>query len=185
MDTPFSQWIRSQPALDSHAGYGVSDIDYSLQKWKLRMPDNTFRYDLKAMLHLEVKTNNAVPFGCQLENLWMLHQRLTQELCTRAFDAYLRPRFLFHFGVAFLRLMYDRPDDGGLIRWGRFDETGEILWHLVTQDQLLRLLAFDAMPDEPSQQLKPEFFDDHANKINWTTKPTGKSQASSQSLMAS
>ena len=165
-DNPFSDWLRKQPELDSQRGFGVTDIDYAVLKYKIRMSDGAYRFDFKAMLHVEIKTNDAVPYGCQLENLWFQHQVLTKDPCVAATDRFDRDRFVFHFGVGFVRCMFDRPDDGGRIHWGRFDGSADrIRWFELDEQQLIDVLALQTYPDEPLQTLEPDFYTYHAGNL--------------------
>lgn len=41
----------------------------------------------------------------------------------------------------------ERPDDSDIIRWGRFDIYGEILWREIDEPLLTELMAFRVHPE--------------------------------------
>lgn len=148
IETPFSEWLRSQADLDSIThGLYVTDQDMIVHKYKENIDSQGWR-GLQLMQMVEVKTFNAVLSPNQHQVLFFHHQltygKRKRLLCSRS----RKQRGVWHFGCSILQMSGALPGrDDEYVRWGRFDEHGTINWRSISVDQLRCVLRFDNAPD--------------------------------------
>lgn len=157
-------WIRQCDALDSADGFVMTDVDvivhrYMTEVWDAQSQREGRARQIKAIMGVEIKTRNADVEWSQSQTLWQLHRTIKKSLVVEEEQLTIR-----NFGWSFLRLSHTTPDDSERIRWGRFDDTGRIIWIDITPRQLVRLLSFELHPDS----LSPRIFQRHHKTQEYT-----------------
>lgn len=142
-ESPFSSWIRNEPALDSiRERLYVSDCDYWIHQYRAHK-DKVGDRAIDSIMLIELKT-----FGTELP--W--NQRDTLKLIGEGFRRAYSPngrvitqrmkfgsevRLVRIYGAFLLRLSADRPDNSAQIEWhGRSVDIGT----------LIEILRFDRDP---------------------------------------
>jgi hypothetical protein len=149
-DTPFGDWIRRHPGLDSiRERLCVTDSDYWIHRYRAHADRIGWRAVDLIML-VEVKTwARGVPFA-QRDTLSLVHELLRRAGkrpdSRRGFvkvEGVPRPGEVRHvrcYGVHVLQLSGARPDNSESILWD-----GKVL----NEDLLVQVLRFDRDPDSP------------------------------------
>jgi hypothetical protein len=146
LDTPFCEWIRSQPTLDSvrHA-LTVNDCDLILHKYKT-VVDRVGSRGLQMLMWVEIKTHSAMPSAEQRQTLFDNHQLLCEKR-KRLIDSITGgKRSVWHFGVFVLSLSGTTPDDSNTIRWCRFNDRGDLISNVISRTDLMDILSFAVDP---------------------------------------
>lgn len=160
-ETPFSQWLREHPELDSHVErLSATDCDmwvhrYSARDERAREAALDVRDAIDSIMLVEVKTHaKSVPYAqrdtltvvdallrmsCMLPSGRRKHVTISDgRLSNRS------TRRVRCFGVHLLVLSGARPDQSEEIRWDR---------SFLHETHLLELLRFERDPDFPSKSL--------------------------------
>ena len=147
-DTPFGDWIRRHPGLDSiRERLSITDSDYWIHRYRAHT-DIVGSRAVDSIMLVEVKTNlRDIPFA-QRDTLQLVDQLLRQ-VCYRK-DGRRRyvtlkgspgeTRRVRCYGVHLLQLSSTRPDNSETILWDR---------QFLTEDLLVEVLRCDRDPDHP------------------------------------
>jgi hypothetical protein len=144
-DTPFADWLRSEPRLDSITErLSVTDCDYWIHQYRAHH-DRIGERLIDSILLLELKVNNTdLPYS-QRDTLRLVNEGFRQCFYTKSHDVKTMTmkfgsevRKVRCYGAFLLVLSKARPDeDGCLIKWhGR----------LIDRDQLIEILTFQRDP---------------------------------------
>ena len=166
METPFSAWVRSHPALDSKEHcISITDSDmwchrFSLRAERQKVVATDIRDAVDHIMLVEIKTFSANVRYAQRDTLSVIDAllrlacsrhdklgRLTRRP-VRITDGRIsnRPtRIVRCFGVHLLELSSDRPDTSNEILWDK--RTG------ITEQSLVELIRFERDPDAPHRLL--------------------------------
>jgi hypothetical protein len=141
-ETPFGRWLRSKghEGVLPSSSLVASDCDFIIHRYKMEV-DGIGQRAVQALMFLEVKTRNADPSDSQRDTMWLNHL-----LCSDKRKK-VNGRSVWHFGVSFLSLPGETPDDAPGARWGRFQKGGVIHWTHISSRQIEQLLHFDIDPD--------------------------------------
>lgn len=151
LGSPFSQWIRAHPQLDSiKQRIGVTDCDYWIHQYRAHS-DRVGTRALDQLMLVELKTyfkdlppsqrdtlhlvNQVMRLGSVLPNGKRRYLRLNGVNCGER-------RIVRCFGVHTLRLSRDRPDNSTSILWD-----GKV----IDQATLVLILRYDRDPDYPQR----------------------------------
>ena len=140
--TEFGEWLRRQEAIPS-SKVVATDCDFVIHRYKTDVDGIGVR-DIQAMMILEVKTKNAEPRYAQLHTMWLQH-RFASTGRRRIFD---RGNQVFHHGVAVLSMSGTTPENSTCMRWGRFQESCDLTWKEINQEELELVLLFELDPDK-------------------------------------
>lgn len=146
-DKPFSDWLRSQPGLESRLySLDILDIDFSFHHFITRVDKNGTR-EVKLMLDLEVKTFGKNPNANQIETLYFRHQRL--QGMNKLYSTCMKKKVsVWHFGQFILRMDGgDRPDKCSSINWVKFGKQGMLTLQEINEPFLIEILQFKRRPD--------------------------------------
>lgn len=161
-DSPFSDWVRKHPELDSHGSrLSVTDSDlwchrFSLRNERRRSEATDVRDAVDCIMLVECKSFSASVRYAQRDTLTVI-DALLRLACTTPSgrrrhvpirDGRLQnrvDRMVRCFGVHLLELSADRPDNSDQILWDKR--------HLLTELELVEVLRFDRDPDSPSRIL--------------------------------
>ncbi len=149
-ETMFGRWIRNNPALESRSGYVVSDIDYTIHKYKTQ-----YGREFQLMMFVEVKTNGSPVSESQRDTLHAVNQLTrnrrstpTKSLKYQAQGAQTDVEIYSHssqknikvrmYGFHVLQFSGLGPDDSEKITWDKKQ---------ITLEQLTSILRFDLDPD--------------------------------------
>lgn len=149
-DTPFSEWMRSNPRMPSYSsecGFVATDNDFTLHRYMVSR-DAMGTRDIQPIMQLEVKTRCGVPSKSQQDTLWKRHMFRGQRGSSPV---------IWNFGVYVLSMMDERPDTSAEMRWGAFTKSGSLRWTSIDLLQLEKLLLFEIDPEN----LKPQAFRRH------------------------
>lgn len=144
LETPFSEWIRNHPDLDSSKGYVVADKDLILHQYKTEEGG-----ELQRIMVVEVKTCNAPIEKYQADTLYLIDQFLRNRPNgdSRIVREYADPVHsimsgrsvrVSAYGVHLLELSGLTPDDSHEIKWDRTH---------ITKADLIGLLTFRILPE--------------------------------------
>lgn len=148
-DTPFGNWIRNHPGLDSiQERLSVSDSDYWIHRYRAHS-DKVGERAVDSIMLVELKTHLAdVPFA-QRDTLHLVNQLLRRAAVGpggRRRHVVLNgsrhgeKRRVRCYGVHVLQLSGSRPDQSQHILWdGKY----------LTEDLLVEVLKFERDPDHP------------------------------------
>lgn len=157
-ETAFSQWIRTNPALDSGKGYCVVDQDMWVHRYKTERGR-----DFQLIMCVETKTNGADLTPAQRDTLLIVNQLMrnrrqtpTKQLkhqsghgIAKAYSAIMNREVVVKaFGMHVLRFSGMGPQDSREMWWDRRQIDAELL---------TKILSFDLDPDT----LQPMDFRSH------------------------
>ena len=149
-ETPFSEWLRKHPDIDSKDDFiNVTDVDYLFQRYEQEVPDPIRgTRKLQLAMWVELKTHNApVPFA-QRELLYFHDQLLNTMGNSRKIQRISGDRVaVWHFGVKILVLPEEHPGQSRYFKWGQFEEDGTITYKEIRTCSLPFLLNFQIRPD--------------------------------------
>ena len=153
-DTPFGQWLRQQPDLDSHQeGLVISDSDWMFQKYRMNIVDNVGTRELQFLMMVEVKTRCGEPSSSQQETLFFYHQMLNRKTMLRRINR--SPVMVWSFGVFVLSLEGEEPEASHRMRWGVFQSDGSLQYFCTNSIETIKeVLRFDRRPSEPQKELE-------------------------------
>jgi hypothetical protein len=124
----------------------AADVDMMFCKYRT-VKDKRGDRRLKLLLNLEIKTYGAMPDPYQQEVLYLQHQAS----CTKSImnTPLLKCKIkAWHFGWFVLRIDGgDSPSDCTSMAWHTFGTDGNLVEHMITEDQLASILRFDIAPD--------------------------------------
>ncbi len=159
MDSPFNAWIRAQQGLDSgEFQISVTDSDLWVHRYAKRnerasqgvatdirkIQDHIMLVEIKAFCrkvpYAQRDTLNVVNELLRLATVTNNKRRAVKIPDRRTPGA---SRFVRCFGVHYLELSADRPDNSDQIIW---DQKAEI-----SEERLVEILRFDYDPDYPSK----------------------------------
>lgn len=160
-ESPFSQWVRAHPELDSNgAKLSITDSDLWVHRYSERDDVKRKRaVDIRdvvdSIMLVEIKTFEAEPRFAQRDTLVLVDALMRKAGSVNGRRRHVkindartrerRTRFVRAFGVHFLQLSGDRPDNSDRIVWdGR---------HFLCEEALIELLRFERDPDAPSREL--------------------------------
>lgn len=163
LDTPFGQWIRHHPGLESiRERLSVSDSDYWIHRYRAHT-DKVGERAVDSIMLVELKTHmRDLPYA-QRDTLLLVNQLL--RMVSARPDGRrrhvtlkgVRPgehRRVRCFGVHVLQLSGDRPDSSDVILWdGKY----------LTEDLLVEVLRFERDPDNP-MKATPDLRRHHTSK---------------------
>lgn len=153
-DTPFGDWIRAHPGLDSiRERLCITDSDYWIHRYRSHT-DKVGERAVDSIMLVEVKTNmRDVPFA-QRDTLSLVNQLLRKacvgpggrrkHVTTKGTHAG-EVRRVRCYGVHLLQLSGTRPDNSETILWDRL---------YLTEDLLVEILRFDRDPDHPMREME-------------------------------
>lgn len=145
-DTPFGNWTRNHPELDSvRHGITINDQDYMIHKYKTNV-DGLGARVVQLMMNTEVKTNGAMPSNTQRQTLFFEHQLLNKR---RTLNDVLsgRKSAVWHFGCFVLSIPESYPGEySDTVIWCRFGDDGSLIPSELTVDQLVGVLSFRLNP---------------------------------------
>lgn len=145
-DTPFSAWLRAEPALDSiQCHLYATDRDYTTHSFRDNV-DALGPRRVQLMQALEVKTRGGMPNAFQQQTKFFEHQLLNQKRrlqCSLDGDT----KVIWHFGYHILSLPCDRPDEFPMVTWVSFTESGALYGRTISTADLIRVLKFELRPD--------------------------------------
>jgi hypothetical protein len=168
-DTPFSAWMRRQPALDSIAFHLYStDRDFTNHSYRDNV-DGLGPRRVQLMQAIEVKTRGGMPNDFQRQTKFFEHQLLNQKRrlrCCLEGDT----KCVWHFGYHILSLPGEDPDEFPLLTWVSFDASGALRGRTIPTADLVRILGFQLRPDtlEPLRLRRH-----HAGIVEIVTVPLG------------
>ena len=153
-DTPFGDWIRRHPALDSiRDRIAVTDSDYWIHRYRAHS-DKVGERAVDSIMLLEVKTNQRdIPLA-QRDTLVLVNQLLRRtgkrpdKRRRHVMLKGIQPgelRRVRCYGVHLLQLSSDRPDNSAVIFWDR---------RVINEQILVEVLRFDRDPDHPTKQIQ-------------------------------
>jgi hypothetical protein len=143
-DSPYLRWVRGNKNLPSRSGIawiGVQDVDCLIHEFMTRV-DRVGTRELQAFMFQEAKTRNGEPDSSQRDTWWKIHRMMTG-VGTLLLDC----QTLWFYGVSVVSFSGTYPDDSDKIRWGRYDDIGNIRFRSITTEQLTLLNRFDLDPD--------------------------------------
>lgn len=149
LDSPFGQWIRHHPGLDSiQERLSVSDSDYWIHRYRAHT-DKVGERAVDSIMLVELKTYMRDLPPAQRDTLHLVNQLLRRASVgpggrrrhlTLDGIRHGEKRRVRCFGVHVLQLSGDRPDRSDVILWdGKY----------LTEDLLVEILVFDRDPDNP------------------------------------
>lgn len=153
-DSPFGDWIRHHPGLDSiRERLCVTDSDYWIHRYRAHT-DKVGERAVDSIMLVEVKTHlRDIPFA-QRDTLQLVNQLLRQVsvrpdgrrryVTLKGFQPG-ESRRVRCYGVHLLQLSGSRPDNSTTILWDRL---------YLTEDYLVEILRFDRDPDHPMKQIE-------------------------------
>jgi hypothetical protein len=153
-DTPFGDWIRHHPGLDSiRERLCVTDSDYWIHRYRAHT-DKVGERAVDSIMLVEVKTNlRDVPFP-QRDTLILVNQllrRASKRPDSRRRHVVLKglqpgeTRHVRCYGVHLLQLSGTRPNNSEVILWDR---------QYLTEELLVEILRFDRDPDHPMKPIE-------------------------------
>jgi hypothetical protein len=155
-ESPFSQWIRAHPGLDSITErLSVTDCDFWIHQYRAHH-DKCGARAVDSIMLVELKTFCADVSYAQRDTFDLVHQLLRKSCVAK--DGKRRfvrlrsqrvgeRRVVRCFGVHTLILESDRPDRSSIMYWdGR----------LINEDVLVELLVFARDPDYPMRFLSTD-----------------------------
>jgi hypothetical protein len=189
-DTPFSRWLREQPALDSHSSRTcVQDVDYWIHKYRCTHDTRGDRAVDHLML-VELKTRGRRVDFAQRDTLGLVRRLIesvfligdSERVMTKRIMMGNEPREVKFYGYFALEISGDRPDTSRSIRWhGReidLDVLIEVLDFAVHPRTLRRNVDRRHQPPGPKQLHKDLFIDLETRLISVPQKDESPSRGS-------
>jgi hypothetical protein len=137
INTPFSQWLRQNPRLDSvAAGLSITDIDLVIHQYLTTEGAYQTRFIQHYMLLEEKRYGRDRP-EAQLDTQMKLDQLLREVDGRQVRDTRDRTVTMRYFGFHVVTFSGSGPADSDVIRWND---------HVVTLGQLEQLLCFELDP---------------------------------------
>lgn len=149
-------------------GFTAYDVDVLVHLYECVVHDRQARQtgtsrQLKAIMGVEVKTRDALPSFDQKQAMWSWHLSMHD---VKPDPKLKREYTIRSFGWSFLSLSGTTPDNSERMRWGRFDEIGNIQWRDIPRDILVDVMAFVRHPE--SWKLQP-FHRHHGSRSLYRT----------------
>lgn len=138
-DAPYGAWLRVQSRLAS-TSWVVTNSDYKMHKY-LNTIDGQGSREIQCLMEVEVKSNGAYPGLSQIDTYWKFHSTINKH-------SRVNRQKVVNFGISFLRLQRQTPEDSDWMEWGRFNEEGQILWSRIDLQQHMNLIDFVIDPDK-------------------------------------
>ena len=143
----FGEWLRNNPRLDSvKQNLTIADIDWIVWKYKTVI-DKQGERSLKLALWIELKTYGANLNQAQQELLFAYHTLLNDKR-KRMFSPFVGKTVSFwSFGCSIVQLSSDTPITSKIIRYGRFDDKGQLNYVEIKCGQLEKIITFVIDPE--------------------------------------
>jgi hypothetical protein len=157
-ETGFGRWMRAQPKLDSADGIVRTDTDHTILRYK-----TDWGRERQLLMDIEVKEFGSYPNDSQRDLLAMKHQLMsargknmhgaTTQISRKIYSMMNgRKVSVRYLGLHLLVFEKTSPCDSVWIHWDKKP---------ITEDQLLRLLAFDLDPNNPVRSMRELLRDRH------------------------
>ena len=156
-DQPFNDWIRNNKKISASKGFGMQDVDCLLNVWHKHSEKGNREMQYMMLIETKVYKSPWTPQQYQERNVSQLDTLSKLHMSCRGLHKFSDERgekMLINYGVNFLVMDADTPEDSKELYWGVFqwcDNKIEIFnqlhWErLVDVNHLEDLLCFNLVP---------------------------------------